>query len=177
MNILNSIIQKYCKLNNPIKYWRNKGVAIGDNSEIYPTVNFGTEPWLISIGERVRIGSNVQFYTHDGGVHVLRIYEKYKDIDLFGKIVVGNNVNICPNVMILPGVTIGSNVVIACGAIVTRDVPDNCIVAGVPARVVETLEKFVEKNEARFLHTKFMSVEEKRKATEEYFSKVDGRTD
>lgn len=49
------------------------------------------------------------------------------------------------NVTILPGVTIGNNVVVAAGAVVTKDVPDNCVVGGVPANVIRTIEDDVER--------------------------------
>ena len=55
-------------------------------------------------------------------------------------VVIGSDVWIGGNCTILPGVTIGSNVVIAAGAVVSRDLPDNCLAAGGPARVVRTLE-------------------------------------
>ena len=55
-------------------------------------------------------------------------------------ITIGNDVWIGGNCTIVGGVTIGSNVVVAGGAVVTHDVPDNCVVAGVPARVVKQLE-------------------------------------
>ena len=48
------------------------------------------------------------------------------------------------NVPILPGITIGNNVVIAAGAVVTKDVPDNSLVGGVPAKLIKTLENDVE---------------------------------
>lgn len=48
------------------------------------------------------------------------------------------------NCTILPGVTIGNNVVMAAGAVVTKDVPDNCVVAGVPAKIIKKLEQDVE---------------------------------
>ena len=44
------------------------------------------------------------------------------------------------NVTILPGVTIGDNVIIAAGAVVTKDIPDNCVVGGIPARVIKSIE-------------------------------------
>ena len=53
---------------------------------------------------------------------------------------VGNVVWIGGNVTILPGITIGNNVIVAAGAVVTHDVPDNCIVAGVPARKIKDIE-------------------------------------
>ena len=54
--------------------------------------------------------------------------------------VIGRDVWIGGNCTILPGVTIGNNVVVAAGAVVTKDVPDNCVVAGVPAKVIRKLE-------------------------------------
>ena len=95
---------------------------------------FGTEPFLVSIGNHVTVTGQCQFITHDGGVWVFRQNEP--DIECFRPITVGNNVFIGLRSLILPGVTIGNNVVIGAGSIVNRDVPDNSIAAGVPARVV-----------------------------------------
>ena len=55
-------------------------------------------------------------------------------------VTIGNDVWIGVNCTILPGVTIGNNVVVAAGAVVTKDVPDNCIVGGVPAKVIREIE-------------------------------------
>ena len=55
-------------------------------------------------------------------------------------VVIGNDVWIGGNCTILPGVTIGNNVVVAAGAVVTKDVPDNCIVGGVPARLLRSID-------------------------------------
>ena len=59
-------------------------------------------------------------------------------------VTIGNDVWIGANCTILPGVTIGNNVVIAAGAVVTKDVPDNCVVGGVPAKVIKEIENDVE---------------------------------
>ena len=64
--------------------------------------------------------------------------------DNHGDIVVGNDVWIGGNVTILPGITIGNNVVVAAGAVVTKDVPDNCVVGGVPARILKNIENDVD---------------------------------
>lgn len=55
-------------------------------------------------------------------------------------VTIGNDVWVGGNVTILPGVTIGNNVVVAAGAVVTKDVPDNCVVGGVPAKVIQPIE-------------------------------------
>ena len=57
---------------------------------------------------------------------------------------IGNDVWIGGNVTILPGITIGNNVVVAAGAVVTKDVPDNCVVGGVPARILKNIENDVD---------------------------------
>ena len=57
---------------------------------------------------------------------------------------IGNNVWMGGNVTILPGVTIGNNAIIAAGAVVTRDVPDNCMAGGVPAQVIREIENDID---------------------------------
>ena len=164
MSIFRTILNKYQIEKDLIQYWRSQGVQIGENCAIDYSASFGSEPYLISLGNHVRVNQGVQFITHDGGVWVLReLKEEYKDIDLFGRISVGNNVHIGTNTIIMPGVHIGSNCIIGCGAIVTRDVPDNSVAVGVPARVIESIGEYEAKNEARFMHIKGMTREEKRK--------------
>lgn len=55
-------------------------------------------------------------------------------------VTIGNDVWIGGDVTILPGVTIGNNVVVAAGAVVTKDVPDNCVVGGVPAKIIKKID-------------------------------------
>ena len=171
MSILKNAISKIQKRLNPCGYWRKQGAVIGDNCEIYPSANF-MEPYLIEIGHHVRINESVNFVTHDGGVWVLRGLGKEKqdeNIDIFGKIRIGNNVHIATNVTIMPNVKIGSNVIVGCGAIVTHDIPDNSIVVGIPARVIESVDEYYEKNRSRFVYTKQMTNKEKRKYLMQYF--------
>lgn len=157
MGLIVRIIEKIKKMRNPIKYWRKKGVTIGDNCEIQPKVDFGSEPYLIKIGNHVRINNDVLFITHDGGVWVLRnSIEEYNDIDLFGSISIGDNVHIGNRTIIMPGVKIGNNCIIACGSIVTKAVPNNSVVAGIPARIIETIDDYKKKNICFFQHTKKM---------------------
>lgn len=67
---------------------------------------------------------------------------QYPNINVFGKIRVGNNVFIGANSMILHGVTIGNNVIIGAGSIVTKDIPDDVVAVGVPARVIKSLDEY-----------------------------------
>lgn len=148
---------------NPVKYWRNKGAIIGSDCSIHPTVNMGSEPYLVSIGNHVRINAGTSINTHDGGLWVVRyIHKEYKDVDTFGKVMIGNNVHIGTNAVIMPGVSIGNNCIVGVGAIVTKNVPDNSVVAGVPAKIIETLDVYIQKNKNKFVNIHSMSRGEKR---------------
>ena len=165
---MGSLMNKWKLLKNPVKFWRDKGMKIGANCEIYSSANFGSEPYLITVGNHVCINSGVKFVTHDGGVWVLRgMKEELKNIDIFGRITVGNNVHIGTDAIVMPGVTIGNNCIIGCGAIVTKSIPDNSVAVGVPARVIESIEEYEQKNAHKFMHTKGMSREEKAKYLQE----------
>lgn len=151
-----------------VAYFRKQGVTIGMDCELYGTVHFGSEPYLVTLGNHVRVTHGVCFITHDGGYWVLRCknteyYEKFKYADHIMPIVVKDNVHIGINAIIMPGVTIGENSVIGCGAVVTHDIPPNSIAGGVPARIIESTEEYARKSEPRAIRTKHMSRKEKRR--------------
>ena len=173
--MINTIIEKLRFKKDPIDYCRKMGVKIGNDCQIMGTkFPFGTEPYLVEIGDRVRINSGVQFITHDGSVWVLRgignaafgplndTDENLTDVDIFGRIEVGNNVQIGSNAMILPGVKIGSNVIIGAGAIVTKDIPDDSVAVGIPAKVIENIAEYYRKNKKYVVHTKKLTGQEKK---------------
>lgn len=153
------------------KYARSNGVKIGKDCMI-ATKKFGSEPYLIEIGDHVQITTNVQFANHGAG-WVLR--PKFPDFDFFGKIVIGNNVYIGNNAIILAGVTIGNNVIVGAGAVVTKSVPDNAIIGGNPAKIISNVQRFEEIYLKYNLGTKFLNASEKRnfllKQTEDKFFK------
>ena len=108
--------------------------------------NFPADPALISIGDNVRISADVVFVNHDTSRNMLN--RKYGTNDFapyYNCIYIGNNVMIGTKVLIMPNVYIGNNVVIGAGAIVTKDIPDNVVVAGIPAKVIGSFDDFVEK--------------------------------
>lgn len=142
---------------------RSNGASIGEGCVIDKSAEFGTEPYLISIGDKVRITRGVNLITHDGSMWVLRNAGLAPENgDILGKITIGSNSNIGWNATILPNVNIGNNCIVACGAIVTRDVPDNSVVAGVPARVIENIYEYADKSQKKVMLTKGMSNIEKR---------------
>lgn len=149
-----AVIKKYRLHRNAVDYWKSRGAHIGEGCEIYTTASLGSEPYLITIGNNVRINEGVILDTHDGGVWVLRnLDSELYDIDLFGSITIGNNVHIGHNSIIMPGVSIGDNVIIGCNAIVTSSIPSNSVAVGVPARVIETIDEYKEKHIHDFVHT------------------------
>lgn len=142
---------------------KKDGLAIGNNCEIYPNVNMGSEPYLISIGDHVRITSDVSFITHDGGVWVVRELLNDNSLDIFGSIKIGNNVMIGTGAIIMPNVHIGDNSIVAAGAVVTKDVPSGTVVGGTPAKKIETIQEYIEKNKSKCVKTKNLSYVEKKK--------------
>lgn len=67
MNIFKSIRIKRMNNEKYIDYLRTTGLQIGSDCEVYKSASFGSEPYLIRIGNHVRINANVTFVTHDGG--------------------------------------------------------------------------------------------------------------
>ena len=172
MGIFKNAFIKLQLRRNPIKYWRNRGAQIGDLCQISPSASLGSEPYLITIGNKVRINDGVNIITHDGGVWVLRnTIPDLADIDIIKPVKIGNNVHIGTNSIICPGVTIGDNFIIGLGAIVTKDVDSNSIVAGIPAKKIESIDEYYKKHLDDFLHTKKMSYNEKRTFLEERLTK------
>ena len=95
----------------------------------------------VRIGNHVMIGPNTLISTVN---HPLTPMGRRKHLSMIKPVMIGNDVWIGGNVTILPGVTIGSNVIVAAGAVVTKDVPDNILVGGVPAKFIKTLENDIE---------------------------------
>ncbi|MDR2149062.1 MAG: acyltransferase [Tannerella sp.] len=137
----------------PERYARSVGVQIGKNCAI-ATFGFGSEPYLIQIGDHCQITTGVKFFTHGGG-WVFR--SKYPDFDTFGKIIVKDNVYIGNNSLIMPGVTINSNVIIGAGSVVTKSVQSGKIVAGNPAKIIGDLDDLEKRLIPYNLNTKKMN--------------------
>lgn len=92
----------------------------------------------VTIGQHVMIGPNVDIYTVN---HPLTAKGRRNYLAQASPVTIGDDVWIGGKVAIMPGVTIGSNVVVAAGAVVTHDIPDNTLAGGVPAKVIKSLPK------------------------------------
>ncbi|MBA4317007.1 MAG: capsule biosynthesis protein CapG [Flavobacterium sp.] len=152
---------------DPVSYAKFLGVNIGKNCRLVGNVRFGSEPYLISLGDHVSITSS-QFITHDGGIWVFR--EKFPNIDLIAPISVGNNVFIGSNCTILPGVNIGDNVVVGAGSVVTKDLAPDYVYAGIPARPIKTIAKYWESLQGKLIMTKLIDPSEKEKCLRKMFN-------
>jgi len=123
---------------------RKAGLTIADDCKMTRTQGFGSEPYLISIGKHVGIAMDVLFITHDGGTYVFRHLERYKQVIKYGRISILDNCIIGARVIILPGVTIGPNSVVAAGSVVSRSIPPGVLAAGTPANPVMPIHQYAE---------------------------------
>jgi maltose O-acetyltransferase len=122
-----------------------KGLRVKSNAEVSPHIRIGETSELgtrcmiqsgVVIGDNVIMGPDVKIFSRNH-----RFDDPGQPVALQGKlqrsVVIGNDVWIGANVVVLPGVTIGDHAILAAGAIVTRDVPEWAIVGGNPARLIK----------------------------------------
>lgn len=106
-----------------IEQFKKMGLRVGKNFD--PQLGFELDPshcWLIDIGDNVTFAPHVQVLAHDASMHNVLGYTK------------------------IGCVSIGNGVFIGAGSVVTKDVPPNVVCAGNPARVLSTLDEFIDKN-------------------------------
>lgn len=149
MRLLDVLKRKWAKFKGGeayLNYLRSKGVQIGENCTIGPakTIEIDyTRPCLVEIGSNVRMLKGFTLLTHD--FVTATFIARYGDfIPSSGKVKIGNNVYFGRNCTVLKGVTIGDNVIVGYGSIVTRDIPSNSVCVGSPARVVCSLDDYYE---------------------------------
>lgn len=97
----------------------------------------------VTIGRNCMMGPRVSIYTAG---HPLDVETRISGLEFGKPVSIGDNVWIGGNAVINPGVTIGDNVVVAAGAVVTKDIPANVVVAGVPAKIIRTIDPSVKNN-------------------------------
>lgn len=96
--------------------------------------------WLIEIGNNVTLAPRVHILCHDAST------KQFLGLTKIGRVNIGNNVFIGAESVVLPGVNIGDNVIIGAGSVVTRNIPENSVAVGSPARVVCSLEDYLSRH-------------------------------
>jgi acetyltransferase-like isoleucine patch superfamily enzyme len=160
-----------CK-GNQIEYLRKMGVKIGEECQILNQAgNFGSEPWLIEVGNQVTITAGVRLITHDAASRLFR--ETLPDSspygNRFGRIHILDNCFVGSDSVILPDVKIGPNSIVGAGSVVVKDVPSNTVVAGVPARKIATLDEYIEKYKKKMIPIKSANRQDLRRELTVYF--------
>lgn len=173
MNFINRVWESIFKLlmlkatdERRIKYLRKLGTKIGQRCRIR-TMSFSTEPYLIEIGDHVAVAAGTQFITHDGATWC------FEDLPggVFGKIVIGNNVFIGINCIILSNTTIGDNCIVGAGSVLRGHFPENSIITGNPAQVVAktNVQRMLFRQNPGLLKTHNLTVAQKDKLLKEHF--------
>ena len=191
MRVIKQVINRLNELwarrssNSYCKYLRDKGCDIGKDSYIYPNAIIDyTRPSLVSIGKKCFINQNFKLFTHDWVSRVF-IGMDNQFLNSSGEVTIGNNVSFGHDVTVLKGVRIGDNCFIGAGSIVTKDIPANSVAAGIPAKVLMTIDQYYEKrlaqaeNEAfeyvRSIQARFGRAPRLEEMTEEFIWFVDGK--
>lgn len=149
--------------NSYIKWMRKQGARVGERTVVFApnkTLIDMTRPWLVDIGNDVQITEGVKILTHGDDWSVLKVVYG-KILGSSGKVKIGNNVFIGMNTIILKGVSVGDNVIIGAGSLVNKNIPDNCVVAGNPAKIIMSLEDYYKKRQE-------LQVEESKELIREY---------
>lgn len=140
-------------------YAKRIGVNIGKNNFVPDKNTWSSEPYLITVGNNCQITMGVRFFTHGGGQ---AIRQWIPDFDAFGKVVIKDYVYIGNNSLIMPGVTIGENSIVAAGSVVTKSVPPNTVVAGNPAKIICSVSDYQSRNIQYNTHSKGLGKEVKK---------------
>lgn len=134
-------------------YLRKKGIAIGEGTVFFApesvTIDVQT-PWMITIGKNVQITKGVTILNHGYDWSVLKgVYGEV--LGSRGEVYIGDNCFIGMNSTILKNTHIGNNVIIGANSLVNKDIPDNCVAAGNPCRVIMSLEDYyIKRKEKQF---------------------------
>jgi len=128
--------------------FRAQGASIGANARILIR-DIGSEPYLVTIGEATLISSDVAFFTHDGAVWVLRDNEP--SLNRFKRITIGSRCFIGARTTLLPGARVGDGSVVGAASVVSGEIPSGVVAAGVPAKVLCTVEEWSERVRAESL--------------------------
>ena len=122
----------------------NQGMKVGTGFQRLNNVLIDdSHAWLIEIGDDVTLAPRVHIIAHDAST------KKHLGYTKIGRVTIGNRVFVGAESVILPNVTIGDDVIIGANSTVTHDIPSGSVAVGCPARVICTLEDYLEKERQR----------------------------
>lgn len=122
------------------------GLTVGENfSRQEKTIIDQSHCWLINIGNNVTLAPRVHILAHDASTKSALGYTR------IGIVNIGDNVFIGASSTILPGVTIGNNVVIGAGSVVNRDIPENSVAVGNPAKIVSSYDEYINRKKTEMM--------------------------
>lgn len=127
-----------------IKVCKMQGLKLGKEVKVFERVYFGSEPFLIEIGDKTQIAGGTRFVNHGGTTKTLRRLEGFEDVRIFGRIKIGKNCTIGSNCVIQQGVDMGDNCILGAGSVLTHSIPDNVVFSGNPARFICSTEQYAE---------------------------------
>lgn len=127
-----------------LKVCIDNGLKLGKNAVVRNNVSFGSEPFLVEIGDETRIASGVTFVTHSGATVNIRKLDGYDQIRNFGRIKVGKNCAIGSNSVILQDVEIGDNCVLGANSVLSESMPEHTVYAGNPAKYICEIEDYAD---------------------------------
>lgn len=126
--------------NTDLEKLKKMGLSVGENFNMQSgCIIDPNHCFLITIGDNVTLGSRVHILAHDGST------SKHLGCTKIGLVEIGDNTFIGTETTILPNIKIGKNVIVGANSLVSKDIPDNCVYAGNPARFICTLEEYIEK--------------------------------
>jgi len=175
MNFITGIWNSFIKLlllkssdRQRINYLRKLGMKIGDRCRIR-TMKFSTEPYLIEIGDHVAIAANTEFITHDGATWCFE--DDVEGGGIFGRIIIGNNVFIGINCIILSNTTIEDNCIVGAGSVVRGHFPENSVIAGNPAQIISKtgIQRMLSRQNPGLVKTKNLTALQKDLIVREHF--------
>lgn len=137
--LLSNIYRFFFPIDEVTKF-RKMGIRIGENCKIQNEVMIDySHNWLVTIGNNVTIAPRVHILAHDASTKRILNYTK------LGLTTIEDDVFVGAGAIVLPGVTIKKGSIVGAGSIVTKDVPENVVVAGNPAKVICTTEEYYTK--------------------------------
>lgn len=142
---------KILRLDNAflVDQFRKEGINIGEKTHIFSNI-ITSEPYLINIGNNCTISTEVIFITHDASIGIYQ--DRHIFSDICGIISIGNNCFIGNRSILLYGVELADNTIVAAGSVVCNSLKTpGCIIGGNPAKVIGKVDDFLAKNTPNYL--------------------------